>query len=139
MVGVISRVAHLVRLLDAAELPSVNALPFPLPPKLSVPSFHGGQGFTVTPERCNPNVVVRTTPTFGAHDAQTLVRKAVAELPRSTPLPASRPRPSPDRLTPPRSATGFSQIHCLQDPNCVPAKGTSIAVTWRQHHFHIHR
>ncbi|WP_330436256.1 peptidase dimerization domain-containing protein [Streptomyces sp. NBC_00825] len=61
VVGAISRAAHLVRLLDAAELPSVNAAShFPLPPKLSVTSFHSGQGFSVTPDRCDLNVDVRT-------------------------------------------------------------------------------
>ncbi|WP_406163029.1 peptidase dimerization domain-containing protein [Streptomyces sp. NBC_01005] len=88
VVGAISRAAHLVRLLDAAELPSVNAAShFPLPPKLSVTSFHSGQGFSVTPDRCDLNVDVRTTPTFNAHDAETLVRKAVAELDAELPAP----------------------------------------------------
>lgn len=49
VVGAISRAAHLVRLLDTADLPGVDgASAFPLPPKLSVTSFHGGQGFSVT-------------------------------------------------------------------------------------------
>ncbi|MCX4902555.1 M20 family metallopeptidase [Streptomyces sp. NBC_00892] len=88
VVGAISRAAHLVRLLDAAELPSVNEAPsFPLPPKLTVTSFHGGQGFSITPDRCDLNVDVRTTPTFDAHDAETLVRKAVAELDAELPAP----------------------------------------------------
>ncbi|MFE1879445.1 M20 family metallopeptidase [Streptomyces diastatochromogenes] len=90
VVGAISRAAHLVRLLDAAELPGVNAASaFPLPPKLSVTSFHGGQGFSVTPDRCELNVDVRTVPTFDAHDAETLVREAVARL--DAELPAPRP------------------------------------------------
>jgi succinyl-diaminopimelate desuccinylase len=81
VVGAISRAAHLVRLLDAAELPGLDKFSqFPLPPKLSVTSFHGGQGFSVTPDRCDLNVDVRTTPGFDAPDAQMLVRKAVAEL-----------------------------------------------------------
>ncbi|MET7935018.1 peptidase dimerization domain-containing protein [Streptomyces sp. NPDC005322] len=95
MVGAISRAAHLVRLLDAADLPGVDsALAFPLPPKLSVTSFHGGQGFSVTPDRCDLNVDIRTTPTFDAHDAETLVRKAVAEL------DAELPAPKPTEVTP---------------------------------------
>ncbi|MFF4407779.1 M20 family metallopeptidase [Streptomyces sp. NPDC001262] len=95
VVGAISRAAHLVCLLEAADLPSVDgALPFPLPPKLSVTSFHGGQGFSVTPDRCDLNVDIRTTPTFDAHDAETLVRKAVAEL------DAELPAPKPTEVTP---------------------------------------
>ncbi|GAA3084142.1 hypothetical protein GCM10020000_83030 [Streptomyces olivoverticillatus] len=53
VVGAISRAAHLVRLLDSADLPGVDGgSGFPLPPKLSVTSFHGGQGFSVTPPTC---------------------------------------------------------------------------------------
>ncbi|MEW2579994.1 M20 family metallopeptidase [Streptomyces syringium] len=88
VVGAITRAAHLVRLLDAAELPGVDGgSGFPLPPKLSVTSFHGGQGFSVTPDRCDLNVDVRTTPGFDAHDAETLIRKAVAELDAELPTP----------------------------------------------------
>ncbi|WP_234021139.1 M20 family metallopeptidase [Streptomyces sp. Tu 6176] len=88
VVGAISRAAHLVRLLDAADLSGVDdASAFPLPPKLSVTSFHGGQGFSVTPDRCDLNVDIRTTPAFDAHDAETLVRKAVAELDAELPAP----------------------------------------------------
>ncbi|MGA4846624.1 M20 family metallopeptidase [Streptomyces sp. G5(2025)] len=95
VVGAISRAAHLVRLLDAADLPGVDGTSaFPLPPKLSVTSFHGGQGFSVTPDRCDLNVDIRTTPTFDAHGAETLVRKAVAEL------DAELPAPKPTEVTP---------------------------------------
>ncbi|MFB7918563.1 M20 family metallopeptidase [Streptomyces sp. NPDC056061] len=95
VVGAISRAAHLVRLLEAADLPGVDgASAFPLPPKLSVTSFHGGQGFSVTPDRCDLNVDIRTTPTFEAHDAETLVHKAVAEL------DAELPAPKPTAVTP---------------------------------------
>lgn len=90
VVGAISRAAHLVRLLDAAELPTADADPhFPLPPKLSVTSFHGGHGFSVTPDLCEVNVDVRTTPGFAAHDAETLVRETAARL--DAELPAPRP------------------------------------------------
>ncbi|MFE0043680.1 M20 family metallopeptidase [Streptomyces albireticuli] len=89
VVGAISRAAHLVRLLDAADLPGVDdGSGFPLPPKLSVTAFHGGQGFSVTPDRVDINVDVRTTPGFDAYDAETLVRKAVAELDAELPAPA---------------------------------------------------
>ncbi|MGW1024778.1 M20 family metallopeptidase [Streptomyces sp. NPDC002577] len=95
VVGAISRAAHLVRLLDEAELPGGGgASGFPLPPKLSVTSFHGGEGFSVTPDRCELNIDVRTTPGFDAHDAETLVRKAVAEL------DAELPAPQPTAITP---------------------------------------
>ncbi|MEU5690126.1 peptidase dimerization protein [Streptomyces venezuelae] len=95
VVGAISRAACLVRLLDAAPLPGAAGAPgFPLPPKLSVTAFHGGQDFSVTPDRCDLNVDIRTTPTFDGHDAETLVRKAVAEL------DAELPTPTPTEITP---------------------------------------
>lgn len=79
-VGAISRAAHLVRLLEESPMPGAGGDGFPLPPKLTVTAFHGGQGFSVTPDLCELNVDVRTTPGFDGHDAETLVRKAVAEL-----------------------------------------------------------
>ncbi|MFJ5176041.1 M20 family metallopeptidase [Streptomyces griseoviridis] len=88
VVGAISRAAHLIRLLDAVELPGPAAA-FPLGPKLSLTACHGGQGFSVTPDRCELNVDVRTVPTFDSDDAETVVRKAVAELDAT--LPAPRP------------------------------------------------
>ncbi|MFI9310912.1 M20 family metallopeptidase [Streptomyces triculaminicus] len=95
VMGAISRAAHLVRFLDAAELPGADtASGFPLPPKLSVTSFHGGQGFSVTPDRCDLNIDIRTVPVFDAHDAETLVRKAVAEL------DAQMPAPRPTQIAP---------------------------------------
>ncbi|MFE0776873.1 M20 family metallopeptidase [Streptomyces sp. NPDC058861] len=85
--GAITRAAHLVRLLDAAELPGPGDTVFPLGPKLTVTAFHGGEGFSVTPDRVDINVDVRTTPSFDASAAETLVRKAVAELDGSLPVP----------------------------------------------------
>ncbi|WP_438817678.1 M20 family metallopeptidase [Streptomyces finlayi] len=95
VVGAISRAAHLVRLLDAADLPGPDSTGgFPLGPKLSVTALHGGHGFSVTPDRCEINVDVRTTPCFDAHDAETVIRKAVAEL------DADLPAPTPTDITP---------------------------------------
>ncbi|MER5890870.1 M20/M25/M40 family metallo-hydrolase [Streptomyces sp. NPDC001941] len=93
--GAISRAAHLVRLLDTAELPGADdASGFPLPAKLSVTAFHGGQGFSVTPDRVDINVDIRTVPGFDGHDAEALVREAVAEL------DAELPAPAPTEVTP---------------------------------------
>ncbi|MGW6244415.1 M20 family metallopeptidase [Streptomyces roseolus] len=84
----ITRAARLVGLLDAADLPGADgASGFPLGPKLTVTAFHGGQGFSVTPDRVDINVDVRTTPGFDAHAAETLVRKAAAEVDAELPGP----------------------------------------------------
>ncbi|MFD8978712.1 M20 family metallopeptidase [Streptomyces sp. NPDC059564] len=87
-VSAISRAARLVQLLDAAELPDVgDGSGFPLPPKLTVTAITGGQGFSVTPGLCSVNVDLRLTPSFDAGDAETLVRKATAELDAEMPGP----------------------------------------------------
>ncbi|MEU6932929.1 M20/M25/M40 family metallo-hydrolase [Streptomyces sp. NPDC046374] len=94
-VGAVTRGAHLVRLLDAADLPGGDdGSGFPLPPKLTVTAFHGGQGFSATPDRVDIHVDIRTTPGFDAHAAETLVREAVTAL--DTALPA----PLPTAVTP---------------------------------------
>ncbi|MFE5916404.1 M20 family metallopeptidase [Streptomyces sp. NPDC056468] len=77
--GAISRAAHLVRLLEEADLPGSDG-EFPLPPKLTVTSCHGGQGFSVVPDLCELGVDIRTTPAFDARAAEQLVREAAAEL-----------------------------------------------------------
>lgn len=86
--GAITRAARLVGLLDAADLPGVEgASGFPLGPKVTVTAFHGGEGFSVTPDRVDINVDIRTTPSFDVHDAETLVRKATSELDAELPAP----------------------------------------------------
>ncbi|GAA2931194.1 succinyl-diaminopimelate desuccinylase [Streptomyces violaceus] len=95
ILSAVSRAARLVQLLDTAELPGPPTADaaFGLPPKLSVTAIHGGEGFSVAADRCDLNVDVRTTPAFDAHDAETLVRKAAAEL------DAELPGPVPTRVT----------------------------------------
>lgn len=96
VLSAVSRAVRLVQLLDTADLPGPPAADaaFMLPPKLSVTAIHGGEGFSVAADRCDLNVDVRTTPAFDAHDAETLVRKAAAEL------DAELPGPTPTRITP---------------------------------------
>jgi len=86
--GAVSRAAQLVQLLEEAELPDADG-EFPLPPKLTVTSCHGGEGFSVVPDLCELGVDLRTTPGFDAGAAEALVRGAVAQL--DTALPAPRP------------------------------------------------
>ncbi|MEV7465471.1 M20/M25/M40 family metallo-hydrolase [Streptomyces kronopolitis] len=89
VLGAVSRAARLVQLLDSADLPGLpqQGAGFPLAPKLSVTAIHGGQGFSVSPDRCELNVDVRTTPAFDGKDAATVVRKAVDELDAELPGP----------------------------------------------------
>ncbi|MEV7778812.1 M20/M25/M40 family metallo-hydrolase [Kitasatospora sp. NPDC088351] len=89
VVGAVSRAARLVQLLDDAELPPgpLGGVGFPLRPKLTVTAIEGGQGFSVSPDRCDLNVDIRTTPAFDGTDAESLVRKACAELDAAFPVP----------------------------------------------------
>ncbi len=84
--GAVSRAARLVQLLDEAELPGAEG-EFPLPPKLTVTSCHGGEGFSVVPGLCELGVDIRTTPAFDSRAAEHLVRAAAAELDRQLPGP----------------------------------------------------
>lgn len=85
----ISRAARLVGMLEGAEPPAPGRdAGFPLPPKVSVTALHSGEGFSVTADRCEVNVDVRTTPDFDRHAAEALVRGAAAELDTELPGPA---------------------------------------------------
>ncbi len=86
--GAVSRAARLVRLLEDVELPGAVG-EFPLPPKLTVTSCHGGEGFSVVPGLCELGVDIRTTPAFDERAAGQLVREAVSEL--DVRVPAPRP------------------------------------------------
>ncbi|MFB9509240.1 M20 family metallopeptidase [Streptomyces aurantiacus] len=96
VVGAISRAARLVQLLDQTDLSADpgDRSGFPLPAKLSVTAVRGGEGFSVTADRCELNVDVRTTPGFDAEAADTLVREAAATL------DAEMPGPKPTVVTP---------------------------------------
>ncbi|MEY9840668.1 M20 family metallopeptidase [Streptacidiphilus sp. EB103A] len=89
-VSAISRAARMVIALEGAELPPAPVgAAFGLSPKLSVTAVHGGEGFSVTADLCTLNVDIRLTPAFDAHDAETLVRKAIAEVDGALPGPAA--------------------------------------------------
>jgi succinyl-diaminopimelate desuccinylase len=91
--GAVSRAARLVQLLEEAELPDAEG-EFPLPPKLTVTSCHGGEGFSVVPGLCELGVDIRLTPAFDARAAQDLVSTATTEL------DARLPTPRPTEVTP---------------------------------------
>jgi succinyl-diaminopimelate desuccinylase len=121
--GAISRAARLVRLLEEAELPDAEG-EFPLPPKLTVTSCHGGQGFSVVPDLCELGVDIRTTPGFDARAAERLVRATVDEL--DVRVPAPRPTAiTPVASWPPyRLAEGRQPAAALRD--AAAAEGLTV-------------
>ena len=103
--GAVSRAARLVRLLEESELPGAHG-EFPLPPKLTVTSVRGGEGFSVVPDRCEVGVDIRTTPTFDATPGRrrpwsARQRRSWAHRPRSLRWPPGRPSVSPRTSSPP--------------------------------------
>jgi succinyl-diaminopimelate desuccinylase len=59
------------------------------PPKLTVTAIHGGQGYSILPDRCTVNVDVRLTPTFDRQAAVDLLEEAAKQF--DLRWPVSRP------------------------------------------------
>ncbi|MFF4507404.1 M20 family metallopeptidase [Streptomyces sp. NPDC001401] len=123
-VGAVSRAARLVELLDEAELPGPVGQ-FPLPPKLTVTSCHGGEGFSVVPGLCELGLDIRTTPAFDADAAEALVRGAVAEL------DALLPGPRPTVITPMASWPPYRLAEDQQPAAALLAAATHEGLTVR--------
>ncbi|MEV7253971.1 M20 family metallopeptidase [Streptomyces cyaneofuscatus] len=127
VLGAVSRAARLIQLLDTVVLPGTpeaGAL-FPLPPKVSVTAVHGGEGFSVTADRCDLNVDVRTTPAFDARDAEALVRGVAAAL------DAELPGPAATRVTPLASWPPFQLQPHEQPAAAVLAAAASLGLSVR--------
>ncbi|MFI8228705.1 M20/M25/M40 family metallo-hydrolase [Streptomyces sp. NPDC085900] len=119
--GAVSRAALLVRLLEEAELPDTEG-EFPLPPRLTVTFCHGGEGFSVVPGRCEVGVDIRTTPGFGAQDAEAVAAPRSPSWTRGCPDPC---RPGSRRWRPGRR-TGWPRT-ASPPPRCwrpPPARGS---------------
>ncbi len=81
----IDKAAHLIRELEAAELPDGASEDFPLPGKVTVTAIEGGQGYSVTPDLCTLNIDVRTTPTFNDTEASALLNHVIARVDKRWP------------------------------------------------------
>jgi succinyl-diaminopimelate desuccinylase len=75
----IAKAAELIHALSTAELPGGQA-DFPLPGKATVTAIEGGEGFSVTPDRCTLNVDIRTTPAFDGDAAARMLARTAAEI-----------------------------------------------------------
>jgi succinyl-diaminopimelate desuccinylase len=85
----VAKSATLVRLLDEADLPGPVDGEFPLPPRVTVTGIHGGQGYSVVPDRCRVSLDVRLTPRHDAAWAERLVRRLCQAVDET--VPSRRP------------------------------------------------
>jgi succinyl-diaminopimelate desuccinylase len=60
-----------------------------LPPRLTVTAIHGGEGYSIIPDRCEVSVDARLTPTFDRAAAEELVRHLAEVVDRQ--VPGARP------------------------------------------------
>jgi succinyl-diaminopimelate desuccinylase len=71
---------YLVETLSRYRIPAPVDPDFHLPPKLTVTAIHGGESYSVVPDKCTVDVDVRLTPSFAQAAAVALVHKVVAEI-----------------------------------------------------------
>jgi succinyl-diaminopimelate desuccinylase len=81
------KAATLVRRLSDVELPSGGEGEFPLGPRITVTAIHGGEGYSIVPDRCIVSVDVRLTPRYDAMWADSLVRHLCRSLDETIPSP----------------------------------------------------
>ncbi len=81
----IEKAAHLAVALQATDIPEIDDLDFPLPPKISVTAIRGGLGYSVIPDRCELNVDFRLTPAAGRCWAEAVLADAVWRVDRDHP------------------------------------------------------
>lgn len=86
--AVVKAAALVRRLADCDLTPDADG-DFPLPPKVTVTGIHGGQGYSIVPDRCTVSVDIRLTPRHDATWADGLVREVCRLLDET--MPSRRP------------------------------------------------
>jgi len=81
----VEKAALLVTALSRQQLPSDPDEAFPLPPKLTVATIQGGEGYTIVPDTCTVAVDVRLTPSFDQTAAAQLVERVAHVVDRQGP------------------------------------------------------
>jgi succinyl-diaminopimelate desuccinylase len=81
----VEKAALLVTALSRQQLPSDPDEGFPLPPKLTVATIQGGEGYTIVPDTCTVAVDVRLTPTFDQAAAAQLIEGVARAVDRRWP------------------------------------------------------
>ncbi len=72
------KAAYLVAVLARHGRPGPTDPALNLPPRLTVTAIHGGEGYSVVPDRCEVDVDVRLTPSFDRDAAEALIGRVVA-------------------------------------------------------------
>jgi succinyl-diaminopimelate desuccinylase len=80
----IVRAARIVETLMSRELPQGTDEHFDRPPKVTVTSISGGEGFSTVPDRCQVGVDIRVTPTFDTEAAMEWLQSAIGEADDAT-------------------------------------------------------
>jgi succinyl-diaminopimelate desuccinylase len=81
----VGKAAQLIQELNQHREPASIDAEFRQPPKLTVTAVHGGEGYSIVPDRCVVNVDIRLTPTFDRRAAAELLERVVAEVDRDWP------------------------------------------------------
>ena len=76
----VEKAAHLVHALARHQAPAPIDPGLGLPPKLTVTAIHGGEGYTIVPDRCTISIDVRLTTQFGDAAASRLLREIVTGI-----------------------------------------------------------
>jgi len=81
----VEKAALLVRALRRYREPAPPDPTLGLPAKLTVTAVHGGEGYSIVPDRCEVHVDVRLTPSFGQYAARGLLERLAAAVDRRWP------------------------------------------------------
>jgi succinyl-diaminopimelate desuccinylase len=84
----VEKAAHLAHALASHQAPAPIDPGLGLAPKLTVTAVHGGEGYTIVPDRCTINVDIRLTTEFAADDASGLLREIVTGIDQQWPQTA---------------------------------------------------
>jgi succinyl-diaminopimelate desuccinylase len=74
------KAAHLVHTLASHQVPAPIDPNLGLAPKLTVTAIHGGEGYTIVPDRCTISIDVRLTTEFGDAAASELLQQIVTSI-----------------------------------------------------------
>jgi len=81
----VEKAAHLVHALACHQTPAPIDPGLGLAPKLTVTAVHGGEGYTIVPDRCTIKIDVRLTREFDDAAASRLLQEAVTRIDREWP------------------------------------------------------